>query len=303
MLESSAPLDGSSQPPVSSCLPTITGGVGAAVEDLLELAFDQRPLLFDDDDPPEPLGEVADRHRVDRPGAGELQEANAEIGGPLLVDAEVVERLEHVEIALARGDDADPRPPPAVEDEFVRRVGAQKRQRRRNLLLVQPLFLGERTVLRPDVEAARRHPEVRRDDGRHTVERAVDRRRRFDRVLDAFEADPEAGETRERETEMAVVDDLLHAGRRQDRDHRVDEGEFRLVRRRRGFAGVVVAHQRQDAAPRRGAGEIGVLQRIARPVDPRPLAVPDAEDAVVAALAAHLRLLRAPDARSPRGLR
>ena len=57
---------------------------------------------------------------------------------------------------------------------------------------------------------------------------------------------------------------------------------------------MVVAHQRQHAAMLRGAGEIGVAEHVAGAVDARPLAVPDAEHAVVPALAAQLRLLRAP---------
>ena len=80
----------------------------------------------------------------------------------------------------------------------------------------------------------------------------------------------------------------------QDRDHHVDEIEFGLVRGGGQFRRVVVAHQRQHAAVLRGAGEIGVAEGVARAVDARPLAVPDAEHAVVLALAAQLGLLRAP---------
>ena len=107
-------------------------------------------------------------------------------------------------------------------------------------------------------------------------------------------ADPGAGEARHRPAVEAVVDDLLHARRVEDRDHHVDEVEFGLVRGGGGFGGVVVAHQRQHAAEFRGAGEIGVAERVAGAVDARPLAVPDAEHAVVLALAAQLGLLRAP---------
>ena len=45
----------------------------------------------------------------------------------------------------------------------------------------------------------------------------------------------------------------------------------------------------------RGAREIGVAEGVAGAVDAGTLAVPDAEDAVIAALAADLRLLRAPE--------
>ena len=52
--------------------------------------------------------------------------------------------------------------------------------------------------------------------------------------------------------------------------------------------------QHEHAAKRRGAGEIGVAEGVAGAIDPRPLAVPHAEHAVVAALAVQPGLLRAP---------
>src|SRR6186713_84241 len=59
-------------------------------------------------------------------------------------------------------------------------------------------------------------------------------------------------------------------------------------------SGVVVAGHGQDAAMWRGAGEIGMAEDVAAAVDARALAVPHAEDAIVFALAAELRLLRPP---------
>ena len=268
--------------------------VGGAVEDLLDLRLDQPALLLDHDDGLEAGGELADDVRLQRPGAGNLQQAQSKVGRPRLVDAEIVQRLKHVVVALAGGDDADARLAPAGEHQAVRRVGAQERQNRRYLEFVETLFLGERIIVGPDVETARRHAETAGDHGRHTVERAVDRGGRFDIVLDAFQPDPGAGVARHGIAEEAVVEDLLHAGRIEDRDHRIDEGELGLVRRGRGFAGVVVAHQRQHAAPRRGAGKVGVAQRVAGAVDARPLAVPEAEYAVETAVAAQFGLLRPP---------
>ena len=58
---------------------------------------------------------------------------------------------------------------------------------------------------------------------------------------------------------------------------------------------MVVAHQCEHAAARRGAREIGVAEDVAAAVDARSLAVPEPEHAVETALASHLRLLRAPD--------
>jgi hypothetical protein len=58
---------------------------------------------------------------------------------------------------------------------------------------------------------------------------------------------------------------------------------------------MVVAHEREHAAMPGGAGHIGVAEHVAGAVDPRALAIPQAEDAVILALAANLSLLRAPD--------
>ena len=94
---------------------------------------------------------------------------------------------------------------------------------------------------------------------------------------------------------QAVIDDLLHAGRVEDRHHPVDEDEFGLVGVGRGFRGVVVAHQADHTAMRRGPGHVAVAENIARAVDTRPLAVPEREDAVIFALALQFGLLGAPD--------
>src|SRR5437763_11403873 len=70
--------------------------------------------------------------------------------------------------------------------------------------------------------------------------------------------------------------------------------ELGLMRRSRGFRGVVVAHERQHAAMLRGSGKVGVAKHVAGAVDARPLAVPHREHAIELALAAQLGLLGAP---------
>ena len=126
------------------------------------------------------------------------------------------------------------------------------------------------------------------------VDAAVDGRGGLDVVLHALEADPDAGKARQGEAQDAVVEDLLHARRVQDRDHVVEEGELGLVRAGGAFAGMVVAHQGEHAAVLGGAGVVGVAEHVAGAVDAGALAVPDAEHAVVLAFAPQLRLLRAP---------
>ena len=61
-----------------------------------------------------------------------------------------------------------------------------------------------------------------------------------------------------------------------------------------GFGGVVVAHQCDDAAVLRGAGQISVAENVARAIDTRPFAVPHAKHAIELALATQLSLLRTP---------
>ena len=79
--------------------------------------------------------------------------------------------------------------------------------------------------------------------------------------------------------------------------HVVDHREFGLMRRGRAFAGVIVAEQCNHTAVLGRAGMIGVAKHVAGPVDAGPLAVPDAEHAVVFAFASQLRHLRAPQRR------
>ena len=78
-----------------------------AVQLLAQLHFDERTLLLDHHDEIETARELLHAFRLQRPGRGDLIEADAEIIRPHFVDAEIVERLTHVEIGFADGDDAD----------------------------------------------------------------------------------------------------------------------------------------------------------------------------------------------------
>src|SRR5690242_12862968 len=81
--------------------------VGAAVKLLAHLHLDERTLLLDHDDEIEPLRELLQLTLRQRPWAADLVDADAELVALDLVEIELVERLAHVEIALAGGDDAD----------------------------------------------------------------------------------------------------------------------------------------------------------------------------------------------------
>src|SRR5690606_32663956 len=112
-----------------------------------------------------------------------------------------------------------------------------------------------------------------------------------------LQSGPATAEARQRIAVQSELDDLLDVGRVQHRHHRVDEGELALVRERRRLARVVVSGRDEHAAVPRRAGRVAVLERIARAVHPRTLAVPEREDAVVARTGEEAGLLRAPDRR------
>ena len=57
---------------------------------------------------------------------------------------------------------------------------------------------------------------------------------------------------------------------------------------------MVVAGQRDHAAVRRGAGRVGMLERVHRAVDAGALAIPDAEYAIDPGALEHADLLAAP---------
>ncbi len=271
--------------------------VRGAVELLAHLHLDQRALLLHHDDELEALREVREILPSDRPRTGDLVDAQSEIVAPDLVDTELVERLAHVEIGLADRDDADLRVAAARGDDPVQLVGAHESQHGVALIVVQARLHAEHAVIEADVETARRQRVIGRNDDPDAVEVAVDHGRQLDRFVHAFEPHPGAGEARHGPAIDAVVDDLLHPGRVEDRDHHVDEIEFGLVRSGGGLGGVVVPHEGEHATVLRGAGEIGVAQRVARPVDAGALAVPHAEHAIEPAFAAQLRLLGAPERR------
>ena len=244
-----------------------------------------------------PSAKCAHPFRLERPGHRHLVEAQARRArASRLADAELFERLAHVEIGFAGGDDAEARLR-RIDDDAVEPVGAGEGERRRQLEAMQPRFLVERRVGPADVEPARRHLEILRQHDLDPARIDIDRGRAVHRLGDGLERDPAAGIARHRPAVDAEIEDLLDPGRVQHRDQRVDKGEFRLVRQGRGLAGMVVAGQRQHPAIGRGAGRIAVLQRVAAAVDPRPLAVPHGKHAVIFGAGKQVQLLAAPHRR------
>src|SRR5438477_9384898 len=94
---------------------------------------------------------------------------------------------------------------------------------------------------------------------------------------------------------QAEVEDLLQRAGEHGRD--LQRGERRLAgaRQRRGLAARVVADEREHAAGGGGAGEVRVADRVHRAIEPRVLAVPDADHAVVLRVGQPHRELRPVD--------
>src|SRR5215216_2004557 len=268
--------------------------IGGAVELLAHLDLDQRALLLDHDDQVQPVGELLELALAQRPRTGDLVDANAEIVALDLVEAEFVERLADVEIALSHRDDADLRLAAARDHGAVELVGAHEGQHGVALVIVQPRLHAENGVVETNVEPTLGHLEIVRHDDLHALQAAVDRGCRLDRLVHAFERHPGAGEARHGPAVETVIEKFLNARRIQDRDHHVDEMEFGLMRGGRRFRRMVVAHQREHAAVLGRSGEIGVAEHVAGAVDAGTLAVPDREYAVELALAAQFRSLGAP---------
>ena len=165
-----------------------------------------------------------------------------------------------------------------VDDDAVQPVGAGEGERR-GQLVVDAAALPGRAAGRASGCSAR--PAAARNPSGRTISTRPgstdDRGRAVHRLGDGLEARPSSRSSAtspSRSRPRSRI--LLHAGRVQHRDQRVDEGVFGLVRQGRGLAGVVVAGQRQHAAMRRGAGRVAVLEHVAAAVDARPLAVPHA---------------------------
>jgi hypothetical protein len=231
------------------------------VELLLELVLDDLALLLDDQDLLQPLGEVPHALGVQRPGHADLVDAQPDLRGERRVDAERVERLAHVEVGLAGGDDAEPRPG-AVHHHPVQPVGPGVGHRGVDLPALEPVFLVQRRVGPPDGKAARRHGEVggsrvstRR--GSTTTPAEVSTVSAMARMpIQQPEkrdiAQPCRPRSRNSCTPAGFSTGIIAGG----------EDVVALVRDGGGLGAVVVAHHGQHPAVARGAGRVAVLEHV-----------------------------------------
>ncbi len=183
--------------------------------------------------------------RLQRPHAADLVQADADAAAGLVIEAQVDQRLAHVQVGLAGGHDAEARLR-RIEHHAVELVGAHVGQARVPLVVEQAGFLHQRRIGPADVQAARRHDEVFGQHDLGAVRIDIDRGRRFHHVRHALHRYPQAGVAAHRPAVQAVVEILLHVGRIQHRNAGRLEHVLRLVRQRRGLAGMIVTRQHQD---------------------------------------------------------
>src|SRR5262249_16244633 len=141
--------------------------------------LDERTLLLDDEDVFEPARELADADGFQRPRHADLVDAHADVARFLRADAEIFERLQHVEIALAGRHDTEPRAR-RIDDYAVDAVRARERDRGLHGVTMQAHFLIERRIGPADVETARREHEIGRHDDVELVRIDDDARARLD---------------------------------------------------------------------------------------------------------------------------
>ena len=264
------------------------------VELFLQLVFQHLALLFHHQDFVQPLGELAHPFRFQGPDHAHLVEADADLGGQLLVDAQFVQGLHHVQIGLAGGDDAQAWRR-GVDDDAVEPVGPGVGEGGVELEVGEAGLLHQGRVGPADVEAVGRQFEIIRqaDVQGHGVH--PHRGRGFHRVRQGLEGHPAARIAAHGPAVQAVFQVLLDVGRIQHRHHHRLEDVLGLVGQGGGLGGVVVAGHHQHSAVPGAAGGVGVAEDVAAAVHPRALAVPQGKHPVVLGAGEEIDLLAAPD--------
>jgi hypothetical protein len=232
------------------------------------------------------VGEVADLLLVDGHRHEEVEQPDA--GAPQVVvpgQSEEAERFAQLVVRVTAGRDAEPVPLGGHGDP-VELVGDAVAAGQLGADLLE-LALHLQGVRREQAATGVRHEHLavelhRRRHGADPVGVDVDRAGAVGDRRDQLEPDPDAAGPRQRDGVTAEVERLLHVAGEQDRHVQVDERGVARAGQRGGLGGRVVADDRHHAAVAGRAGEHAVADRVARPVEARSLAVPDADDPVVA---------------------
>ena len=205
----------------------------------LHLRFDERTFFFNDNNVFEAAREFADTDRLQRPGHADLVHADTDIFGFLMTDAEIFERLQYIEIALAGGDDTETRFR-RIENGLVDFIRACECNGGFDRVLMQTHFLIQRRIRPANIQTAIRQFKI---TGQYDIELMridVDRCGRLDGFGNRLEADPATGKATHRPTEQTHVENILHAGRIEHRHHRGNKFQFRTMRQGRRTTSVII---------------------------------------------------------------
>ena len=258
----------------------------------LDLHLDQFALFLDDDNQVEALGPIMKPDHIQRPDLPDLIGRDAQPCGGFFVDPQQIKRMDKIKPVLARCDQPDTRTR-LSPDPFIHVVGAAERLGGKAFVIDHSRLLGDGRIDQTDVQPILGQIKIGRDK-LHPVGITINHRCDLDRVLHGFQADPNPGKPRQRISIDPVIQNFLHARRRYDRHIGIDHRPIGLVQGCRRFARVIITHRHDHPAVGRGACHVHMAHHIARAINPRPLAIPQAKHTIVFAFTAQFGLLAAP---------
>ena len=254
------------------------------VELVLEVELDERALVLEHEDLFEPGGEFTNHLAVQRIRHPQVQQPHPEATQVVVVETQLAQRLTQLVVGLAGRHDAEPialgahRDPVEAVDPGVFERGRDARRQQRVLhgehlvavhVRIGPVQVG--AAVEGHVDEHRLHP-VGRHEGRPGA--VGDTRGHLQRG-------PQPAGAGQRDGVQPEVEHLLHVTRVEHRHEHRRERELAATGGRRGLRGRVVTDER-DRAPGAGrADEVGLADRVHRPVETIGLAVPEPNDPVV----------------------
>ncbi len=81
--------------------------------------------------------------------------------------------------------------------------------------------------------------------------------------MDTFQRHPGTAVSGQGDPHEAIIENILHPGRIQGRDHGIDHRIFTVMAGGGGLAGMIITEQAQHATQGRTAGQISMAQGIA----------------------------------------
>ena len=203
--------------------------IAPRVQLFLDLVFDQLALFFDDKNFFQPIGEGACTFRLQRPGHGDLVDAQANFPSGSLIDAQVGERLHDIPVRLAGGCNAKAGVR-TVPHNAVEAIGAAIGQCAIHLVVEKARLLVQARVGPADVIAPLRHGEVFREHDVDSLRVDIDNGTGLDDVAHALEPNPAAGVAGHGKSVQPKVQIVLHVRWVQHGNHARFEDVLALMR-------------------------------------------------------------------------